>query len=310
MHLLIPLLGSLLFVCSLILVKRASAAVADEQGEKTTGKDSRDVEEDHLSPLTTLFFANMFAALIFSAFWGLGGTIPGWTSLHQPFVVAVLYCVGLGITFLAISHGDVSIATPVLGVKVILVAILLAVTGTEDLPASMFVAAALASLGIALIQWTSRGHRHHVLLTIVLAVVAATMFAYCDLVIQRWAPAWGTGRFLPIAFWFVGLLSLPLIPAVQWSLLRRREVAVWLLPGACLMAMQAVCITFTLAIFGDAARVNVVYALRGMWAVGLAWLAGKIWGGGEAELTRTEIWQRLAGATLLTTAVIVAILVR
>jgi len=305
MHLLIPLLGSVLFVCSLIFVKRASVSAADQQENRASGTGGAG-----LNPLTTLFCANMFAALLFSAFWPLGGTIPAWTWLYQPLAVAVLYCVGLAFVFLAIGRGDVSVATPILGLKVFLVALLLAVTGIEALPASMFFAAALASLGIALIQWTGRGKRHHVLLTIALALTASTSFAHCDILVQRWAPAWGTGRFLPLAFWFVGLMSLPLIPAVQWSLLRRRKVAAWLLPGACLMAMQAICITFTLAMFGDAARVNVVYSLRGMWALGLAWVAAKMWGGGEADLTRTELWQRMAGATFLTVAVIVAITIR
>ncbi|MDA7865122.1 EamA/RhaT family transporter, partial [bacterium] len=59
--------------------------------------------------------------------------------------------------------------------------------------------------------------------------------------------------------------------------------------------------------FGDAARVNVVYALRGLWGVALAWLAAKIWGGAEAEHTRSTMLLRVVGATILTSAVILAI---
>jgi len=39
----------------------------------------------------------------------------------------------------------------------------------------------------------------------------------------------------------------------------------------------------------------------------LAWLAAKIWGGAEAEHTRSTMLLRVVGATILTSAVILAI---
>ena len=105
----------------------------------------------------------------------------------------------------------------------------------------------------------------------------------------------------------VGLLSLGLVPWVQWSKLREPAVLALLVPGALLIALQAVCIVVTLSVFGDAARVNVVYALRGLWAVVLAWAASKIWGGSEALLGPKAWLTRLLGAGFLTAAVILAL---
>ena len=113
---------------------------------------------------------------------------------------------------------------------------------------------------------------------------------------------------MPIAFWFVGLLSLSLIPWVQWRRLSDPPTRRYLLPGAILIALQAVCITSALAIFGDAARVNVVYALRGMWGVGLAWIVARRWGGAEAELANSVLLTRVLGAGLLTAAVVFVIM--
>ena len=79
------------------------------------------------------------------------------------------------------------------------------------------------------------------------------------------------------------------------------------LAGSLLIAMQAICIVVAVGVFGDAARVNVVYALRGLWGVALAWLAARKWGGAEAEHSRETMLFRVAGATVLTTAVILAI---
>ena len=288
MHLLLPLLASVLFVCALILVKRASLA--------------------GVGPVTVLFLANEFSAIAFSTLWVFGGAGQSWTLLWQPAVIALLFIFGLVFTFLAVEGGDASIATPIFGVKVVIVAVFLTVAGVEQLPAAVWYAAALATFGIGLIQWTGRGHPRRVLFTILLALSAATSYATFDVLVQQWAPPWGAGRFLPIVYWMVGLLSLVLIPWVEWSKLRDPRIRRFLLPGTLLIALQAICIVVAISVFGDAARVNVVYALRGLWGVTLAWAAAKRWGGAESELPRGVLLTRLVGACLLTAAVTLVIL--
>lgn len=287
MHLLLPLLASLLFVSGLIFMKRAGAA--------------------GVGTATTLFVSNQCAAFCFSLLWFFGGTGQPVAMLWQPAAIAVLYIVGLLLTFLAVNCGDVSIATPVFGVKVLLVAVLLTVIGEATLPISVWYAAALATFGIGMIQWTGRSNPRRAVTTILLAIAASAAYATFDVLVQRWSPAWGAGRFLPISFWFVSVFSLGLIPWVDWRSFRKPAIANNLLLGAIFIASQAICIVFTLSVFGDAARVNVVYALRGLWGVTLAWLVAKRWGGNEAVLPRSVFLTRLCGACLLTLAVILAI---
>jgi drug/metabolite transporter (DMT)-like permease len=287
MHLLLPLLASVLFVCGLILIKRAG-----EHGVKTA---------------TILFISNQCSALLFSSLWWSGGTMQPWMLLWQPALIAVLFVLGLVFTYVAIDLGAVSIATPVFGVKVVFVAALLTLVGRQELPAALWYAAGCATAGIGLIQWTGRAEPRRVWFTITLALSAAGCYATFDVLVQQWAPAWGAGRFLPIVYWMVGLISLVLIPWVQWPTLREPTTRWSLLVGACLVSLQAVCIVYTLSVFGDAARVNIVYSLRGLWGVGFAWIAAKIWGGAESHLPRSVMLTRLAGAALLTTAVVLAI---
>lgn len=287
MHLLLPLLASLLFVSGLIFMKRAGAA--------------------GVGTATTLFVSNQCTAVCFSALWFLGGAGQPWSMLWQPAIIAFLYILGLLLTFLAINCGDVSIATPVFGVKVLLVAILLTFVGDTPLPMSVWYAVALATFGIAMIQWTGRSNPKRVVTTILLAISASTAYAAFDVLVQRWSPAWGVGRFLPISFWFVGIFSFVLVPWVEWRSLRKPEIGAFLWPGSILLALQAICIVFTLSVFGDAARVNVVYALRGLWGVTLAWWVAKRWGGNEESLSRGVFLTRLCGAVLLTLAVVMAI---
>ena len=290
MHLLLPLLASVLYVCGLIFVKRSGAAGAGQ--------------------ITIVFVSNLFSAIAFSSLWVLGGTTLDRPMFWQPAVIAWLFIQGLAFTFLAIGRGDVSIAAPIFGIKVVFVALLLTFVGGEQLPRSVWYAAALAATGIALIQWTGRSHPHDVVMTIVFALSAAFSYAAFDCLVQLWAPAWGAGRFLPIVFWMVGAASLCLAPWVQWSKFKDATIRANLLPGATFVALQAVSITVAVAIFHDAARINVVYAMRGLWGVALAWAAAKIWGGAEADHGHQTMITRLLGASLLTVAVILVIFSR
>ena len=280
-------MASLLFVGGLILIKRAGLAGA--------------------APISTLFTTNLCSAAAFSMLWFLGGSFRGWELLWQPAVIAVLFMLGLTFTFAAIERGDVSIATPIFGVKVVFVAVLLTVFGLQTLPASVWYAAVLATAGIALIQWTGRGQPRRVAFTVLLALSAALSYATFDVLVQRWAPAWGAGRFLPIVYWMVAVASLGMIPWVSWKNFRSGPVVRPLIFGSILIAMQAICIVAAVAIFGDAARVNVVYALRGLWGVLLAWAAAKVWGGTEADHPRAVMLTRVFGAVLLTLAVILVV---
>lgn len=287
MHLLLPLLASILFVCGLIFVKRVSSA--------------------GVSPWTVTFISNQWAALLFSVLWFFGGTGQPWWLLWQPAIVAGLYIAGIVFTFSAIESGDVSLATPIFGIKVVLVAVLLTFVAGQQLPPQIWYAAVLATLGIGFIQWTGAREHHRVIFTIALAVSAALCFATFDVLVQRWAPAWGAGRFLPIVYWMAAFLSIIFLPLVQWHALKDASLRPSLIAGTLLIAMQAICIVLALSVFGDAARVNVVYALRGLWGVLFAWAAANRWGGNEAGLTRSTMLLRLAGASLLTIAVILVI---
>lgn len=287
MHLLLPLIASLLFVGGLILIKRAGAAGA--------------------GAVTTICVTNLLSSLLFSLMWCLGGTFQGWAMLWQPAIIAGLFMLGLSFTFAAIERGDVSIAAPIFGLKVVFVAILLTVFGLQEFPATVWYAAIMATAGIALIQWTGRSHPRRVAFTVLFALSAAMSYATFDVLVQRWAPFWGAGRFLPIVYWMVGIATMAMLPWVSWSRLKDPRVVRPLAFGSTLIVMQAICIVSAVAIFGDAARVNVVFALRGLWGVLLAWAIARIWGGAERDHPHSVMLTRAAGALVLTLAVVLVI---
>ncbi|MEM6365072.1 MAG: DMT family transporter [Planctomycetota bacterium] len=282
----LPLLGSVVFVAGLIGMQRAQL---------------------HVSMTTTIFLNNICTAFAFSFFWLLGGTIPNVDLWYQPVLLAILFIAGLILTFAAVRLGDVSVATPVLGLKVIIVAALMTIWLGQIPSGWIWLAATLAAIGIGLIQWTDRGHPKRLWGTIVMAISAATCYAHFDIAVQQWAPNWGTGRLMPLIAWCIGLFSLPLARWVQWSAIGQPSVRGWLLVGCVATTAQACLIISTLATFGDAARVNVVFSLRGLWGLIMAVFVARIWGGHEAELTARTLWMRYGGAVLLTSAVIIAV---
>ncbi len=77
--------------------------------------------------------------------------------------------------------------------------------------------------------------------------------------------------------------------------------------AAVLMAAQAISITYSLAQFGDATRINIVYSLRGLWSVLLAWQLSRWATSAEQHPSRRTLVMRFIGTALLTIAVVIAL---
>jgi hypothetical protein len=74
-----------------------------------------------------------------------------------------------------------------------------------------------------------------------------------------------------------------------------------------LMPLQSMGMTIALSQFGDATRVNIVYALRGLWAIVFAWALAGSFEGGERYASQSVMLRRATGALLLTGAVVAAL---
>lgn len=294
LHLLFPLASSILFVLGMLFAKKAISGGA--------------------SPWTTTFVSNAWLAGSWAVVAVLNGEylpVPVW---WQAAVVGFAFVAGQLLTYLAFQHGDVSVATPVFGAKVVIVAILLSLLAGESVEARVWFGAVLAAVGVAVVQAgarsPSRGHltAGHAALTVLLALSAAVSLSLFDIGLQTWGPQWGAGRFLPAVFIFTGLFSCGFLPWIdRLARLRRLNVVRPLLMGSLLVAVQAMSMSYALGRYGDAARINIVYALRGLWAVALGWLLARAFGGAESRHSVPVMLLRLAGALLLTVSVLVAL---
>lgn len=257
----------------------------------------------------TAFIANVAGAALFQPLHLLGGT------LHphlwwQPVSLGACFVAGQWLSFLAIDRGDVSVATPVLGLKVLLVAVFVTLLTGTLLRWQLWAAAFLAIAGIGLLN--RRGNHaahHHVGRTILTAGSAAMFYAIFDVLVQKWAPAWGLGRFLPLTMAVSGLLSFAFIPMFHASLSSISGATWrWLLAGTVLMGANSVIFTGTIAHWGNAAAANVLYSSRGLWTVALVGLFGHWVKSREQHVGRAVLVARFAGALLMMLAILLVLL--
>lgn len=294
-HLLFPLFSSILFVLGMMLAKQAIDRGA--------------------SPWTGTFLGNLWLALIWAGIAAFRGEIVSSAAWWPAATCGFLFVLGQLLTYLAFQFGDVSVAAPVFGVKVLLVAGLTSLITGEDVSGKIWCAGAMATTGIVLIQWSGgspserrqRSSRRNI--TVALALSAAFSLSLFDVSLQRWGAQWDTLAFLPAMFGAAMLLSCVFLPRID-TVRKLKEIKAGrlILGGTLVMAVQAMSICYALSRFSDATRINIVYSLRGLWGVLLAWGLAKQFQSGEADLETVIMLRRLAGAVLLTAAVVLAMM--
>jgi drug/metabolite transporter (DMT)-like permease len=233
---------------------------------------------------------------------------------YKPIVAAVTFFIGQLFTFAALRKGDVSVATPLLGAKVIFVAFLTSILFGEAIGMKWWVAALICTVGIFLVTGSQRrtgGWTRHSGTTATYSLIAAVAYALTDTVIQHWSVEVGVINFVAVMFSFTGVLTCALyVPAVGLRPLavapvRARKA---LLLGALLLALQNLVVTLAIRFSGDATAVNIVYSSRCVLSVILAWATARWLGSPEAGLPRNVLLLRLAGALLLAAAILMVLL--
>jgi drug/metabolite transporter (DMT)-like permease len=281
--LLFPLTSALLYVIGALLLRRAA--------------------DFGVGFWRTTFVANVICAAAFSVLWLLGGKFHP-QLLWQPAAVAVLFMFGSVMNFISLDKGDVSLATPVLGIKIVLVAVFSALITGDWGRSTLWIAAVLSTSAIALLNWSRGARHHHVTLTILAAGASAASFALFDVLVQKWSPAWGVGRFPPTMLGFVAIFSCGAIPQFPSPLAAISGRAwPWLLSGSIVLAAQSVVFVSSVAAFGNATAANVVYSSRGLWSVVLVWVIGHWFGNTEQQLGSGILRWRLIGAVLMLAAI-------
>ena len=214
----------------------------------------------------------------------------------------------------ALARGDLSLATPVLGMKTIFVAWLTVVFLKEPVGSGLMAGAVLSSLAVALLSLSPgilHGKKEGAALdraTAGWALLAAFLFGLTDVTVQRFAKMLGVGWFQPLMFSTLVVLT-PLLFLPEFF---RKRKAQSLFPaparagaigGSVVIGFQTSLLVLVIGVFGHATATNVVYATRGLWAI----LMEGALGGGSAYHDKRVLAVRLTGAALLLASVALAV---
>ena len=227
----------------------------------------------------------------------------------QPALTALLFLGGQVFLFVALSRGDVSVVTPVLGTKVIFVAMLSSLLRLGVIPLQWWVGAALSTSAILLLHLGDEVKHRKVSWTILMAAGSAASFSLSDVLLQKWVPVWGAGNFLPPMFLLVGLISFGFVPFFSAPLSELSlPVWRWVGLGVVLMALNNAGIVLAIGLFGSATVVNIIYSVRGLFSVVLVWRVGHWFASGERVLSGRLLRYRLIGAVLMGAAMVPVLL--
>jgi drug/metabolite transporter (DMT)-like permease len=289
-HLLIPLACAFLYVVGALTVKRAAAL--------------------GVGVWRTSFVANWIMFAVFVPFWfWRGGQWHPLADYGQPAITGMCFLGGHMLLFLALSRGDVSVTTPVMGAKVILVALFSSLLRVGEVPWKWWLGAALSAAAVALLHLGEGSNHRRVGPTAALAGSSAALFSLGDVLMQKWVPAWGAGNYFPPMFLFVALCSTAFVPFFTAPLRAlRAEAWRWVGVGGLLMAVNNAGIVLALGIWGGATAVNIVYSVRGLVSVALVWGIGHWFANEERHLATGVLRTRLAGAALMIGAVVLVLI--
>jgi drug/metabolite transporter (DMT)-like permease len=262
------------------------------------------------------FYCNLAMALLMQVLWFLPKEPDGWPHLWKPLLCSATFYLGQVLTFLSLARSQVSVATPVLGAKVIFVVLFLAIGGAGNLTPRWWVAAALTTVGIWLVSarrgfWREAGaHTAGVLA----AFGAAATFGLTDALFQLWVGELGPGVFAPVMFAGLGLCTMGhfLLQPRRWKMVPPTSSRPFVWTGVALLAVQCMLLAIAIGVFADAAGANIVYGLRAVFGVLLAaWIFG---GSRKRETGRglvheeTNIARKLFGSILVFAAVALVLL--
>jgi drug/metabolite transporter (DMT)-like permease len=289
MYLLLPLLAALAFALGSMVFKRAY--------------------DEGAGVVHAVVVNNVLLAIVFLPLFALESRPVPWSQWPFPVLTGAAFAAGHLLNVLSLRVGDVSVATPLLGAKVIFVALLARLLFGWPLTSKQWIAAALTTAGVFLMGMTDFKPGRRAGLTTALALGCAAAFSLTDVMIQSWAADFGVFNFLAFQFVVLAIFSVAMLPCFGSSSLRAPGKAwPWIFAAAALSALQAILITTAIGIWRDAAAANVVYATRGLWSIALVWCVGHWLKNTERHTAGSRAMGfRSVGAALILVAVALAV---
>ena len=255
--------------------------------------------------IRSVFFNNVIMTLCFLPVLAFNHEPVHWEAVGWPILTGICFFGGQAFTVWAIKTGDVSVHTPMMGLKVIFVAVFSMILSPDPIPPVLFVSAGITALAVFLLGQSDRLNYRAVRKAILLTSVACMFFGATDSLVGARAEAFGRIPMLIGMMLTLTVCSLCLIPFVQKPFWSFPKGACWpMVLGSVLVGFQALILNAGLSFLGQATAMNVVYSIRGLFGILLVWFIGAKFGNREREEVGGRIMRsRFAGALLLMVAI-------
>ncbi|MEC7224615.1 MAG: DMT family transporter [Verrucomicrobiota bacterium] len=260
--------------------------------------------------LRTAFVSNMVLFMVFTCALPFNEKIPEWSHVGWALIAGLCFFGGQVFTFIAIRHGDVSIQSPMMGVKVIFVAFFSYILKPDEVPALIWIGSILAAAAIFLLGGASlKGFKENSK-TVFWSLLACACFGGSDTLAGYRSSEFGEIPFIVIMVTVVAVLSILMIPFFSSPLRSCPKKAIGFAAlGGLAIGVQGLILNLSLAYLGQATAMNIIYSTRALWGVLIVWILGTVLGNNEAAVHGNKImFKRFAGAMLLSISVIMVFL--
>ena len=283
-----PLAAAIFYSLSVVLVKSVSG-------------------RGGISAVSMLAATNLMMVAVFLPM-SLACGMPDFSQLWRPLLVGVFFALGNYTTFLCAHCGEVSLMTPVMGVKIPMVfAVAGIVAGVEPSP-SVLIAGFVCCAAVFLMGFDKSALvSGRILRTIALALCSCFFYAVCDVLAQHLVGGFKPVAFLGYASLVLALSSSPFVPKMVGEFSAGGR-GVWVaVAAAALMAVESALMFYALSGGFDAALCNIIYNTRGVFSIVLVCALSGVFPELE-HLSKASAWRRFAGAAMILAAVSCAVL--
>ncbi len=282
----LPIIAALFYSLSVVLVKAASG----EGGVRATS----------MLAATNLMLAVVFVPVALCA------DLPPAGELWEPLIVGIFFALANYTTFLCAHYGEVSLMTPIMGVKVLLVFAAAAVIAGVACSPAMLAAGVLCCAAVFIMGFDKSSLAGGKLLpTIALALTTCTFYALCDVLVCFLGKSFDPFSFLGMTSVVLAVSSLPFMRQMCADFRPSNKSAGAGLAAAAFMAFESMLMFRALAGGLDAGLCNIFYNTRGLMSIALVYfLANKY---PELEkLSRASAQRRIFGSIMILVAVGIA----
>jgi drug/metabolite transporter (DMT)-like permease len=288
----LPIIASILFAIGSLMLKEAMAR--------------------GVGPMRVVFISNWMIAFLWLSFYLIDPVWPQGEFWWTPFLGGLTRVLGGACLLTALRIGDVSIQTPLGGLKVVFVTLFAGLIGSEVLNEAHWVASFLTLISVYLLGKNTSGVAHEqkrIIRAIILSFLAAICFGFGDVLSAFAGEKVGVKAYMSYNFFTSAIGVLLFIPFFQGRLRDIHKTCwPWLLGGTFFLGLEVMLLMAAITLYKEATTVNILYALRGIWAILLVWFLGHWFHNKERDQGKKVMIQRLMGSILLVAAIILVLI--